>query len=223
MNFASYFDSTNLKPEASENDIKKLCEGAAKYNIAAVCIHPYRLALSRELLKGSGVSLCTVIGFPLGAEYRSSKKYSAEKALDEGADELDMLINIGALKDHNYKCVEGEIKDLVSLKRKKNYILKVIVETALLNKDELILLTQMVGEIGADYIKTSTGFSTRGVSLDDIDTINMYKNEKLKIKAAGGIRELDFAFKLINAGVDRLGSSSAVKLINEWEHRKNQN
>jgi len=217
MNLALYMDSTNLKPEAAANDIRKLCAEAANLNMAAVCIQPYRLALARELLAGSGVKLCTVIGFPLGAEGLKTKLYLALQALEDGADELDMVINLGALKDGDLKQVEAEIEAMAALKKEKDFVLKVIVETALLEQAELISLIQMIGASGADYIKTSTGFSSRGASLEDIKTMQAYCPPHLKIKASGGIKTLDQALQFIGAGADRLGSSNAASIVEEYK------
>ncbi|HPT68902.1 MAG TPA: deoxyribose-phosphate aldolase [Syntrophomonas sp.] len=219
MNLASYLDSTNLKPEATKNDIAALCEEAARFKMAAVCIHAFRLPQAGRILQGTGVKLCTVIGFPLGAEGRDSKVFSAARALDAGAEELDMVINLGALKEGDYVQVEEEVNSILKLKNDHPFILKVIVETALLNRTELIDLTRMLGDCGVDFIKTSTGFSSRGASLEDVQIISAHRPAGLKIKAAGGIRELDFALQLIAAGADRLGSSNAGRLLEEYEVR----
>ncbi len=205
MNLASYLDSTNLKAEATTSNIRDLCLEAAKLHMAAVCIQPYRLALARELLSGSGVKRCTVIGFPLGADGLQSKLYLASQALADGADELDMVINLGALKDGDHAKVEAEIEALVGLKKEQGFLLKVIVETALLSQEELIMLTRMLSASGADYIKTSTGYSSRGASLDDIKTIVAHREPHLKIKAAGGIKDLELALQLIAAGARSSG------------------
>jgi len=214
--FASYLDSTNLKPEATETDIRILCEEAVDYEMAAVCIHPCRLAFAKDLLADSRVNLCTVIGFPLGAELLSTKIYSAREALYNGAVELDMVINIGAVKDKAFRKIEEEIKNILLLKDDYQFTLKVIVETALLDKFELVYLTEIISTTGADFIKTSTGFSSRGVNMEDIEIIKAHKSDKLKIKASGGIKNLDFALQLIKAGVDRIGSSSAGCLVEEF-------
>lgn len=219
MDLASYLDSTNLKADASIINIKNLCLEAARLHMAAVCIHPYRLSLAHDCLQGSGVKLCTVIGFPLGADGIQSKLYLASHALADGADELDMVINLGALKDGDYDKVEEEIKALVNLKKEQDYLLKVIVETALLSQQELIMLTRMISACGADYIKTSTGFADRGASVEDVKTIAANKAPYLKIKAAGGIKDLDLALQLIEAGADRLGSSNAVGILEAFRLR----
>jgi deoxyribose-phosphate aldolase len=213
---AAYMDSTNLKAEATQEDIRILSEEAVCYGMTAICIHPFRLSEAQGYLQGSKVKLCTVIGFPLGAETSATKVFAARQALNAGAAELDMVINLGAVKDRDYNLVKQEIRSLLSLKQDYDYVLKVIVETALLDKTELEIMTQLVAESEADFIKTSTGFSTRGVSLDDIYIIKANKSEKLKIKASGGIRDLNFALQLINAGVDRIGSSNAAALVREY-------
>ncbi|HHV16768.1 MAG TPA: deoxyribose-phosphate aldolase [Gelria sp.] len=165
------------------------------------------------------MKLCTVIGFPLGAEDTATKVFAARQALDQGASELDMVINIGAVKDKDFDMVKDEVNSLLELKQDYDFLLKVIVETALLDTDELVILSQLVSESGADFIKTSTGFSTRGVSLEDIKIIKAHKSEDLKIKASGGVRSLDYALQLIDAGVDRIGSSNAATLVREYRQR----
>lgn len=219
MDLALYLDSTNLKPEATASNIRDLCLEAVKYKMAAVCIQPYRLSQAREWLAGSGVKLCTVIGFPLGADGLPSKLYLAAQALENGADELDMVINLGAWKDGDINQVKDEIKALVKLKTSRDFVLKVIVETALLDSEEIASITRLVGDFGADFIKTSTGFASRGASVDDIKTMAACRPPHLKIKASGGIKNLDQARQLIAAGADRLGSSSAADIIEEYRLR----
>lgn len=216
---AAYLDHTNLKPEATRQDIESLCEEAIKYGMAAVCINPGRLETAARFLVGSAVKLCTVIGFPLGADAPSTKLFAARNALEAGANELDMVINIGALKDGNYTLVKAEITDLLKLKPDYDFQLKVIVETALLTRDELVTMTGIVNGSGADFIKTSTGFSSRGVTLEDIHIIKQHKSDQLKIKASGGVRELVFALQLLEAGVDRIGTSSGGQLVEEYRKR----
>lgn len=216
---AAWMDSTNLKPEAKREDIRILCKEAVYHGMTAVCIHPCRLALGKEYLDGSKVKLCTVIGFPLGAEDSATKVFSARQALQQGASELDMVINIGAVKDRDFALVKQEVESILELKQDYNFLLKVIVETALLNREELVTLSRLISESGADYIKTSTGFSTRGVNLEDIEIIKTHKSESIKIKASGGVRSLDFALQLIDAGVDRIGSSNATALVQEYRQR----
>ena len=171
VNLACFLDSTDLRPDATEKDIEDLCTEAVKYKMAAVCIHPYRIRAARRILSGTGIKLAAVIGFPLGADGMENKVYSAARALDYGADELDMVINIGAWKDKNCDAVKREIDGVLALKGQREFIMKLIVETALLSRSELAQITRFVNATGVDYIKTSTGFSNRGVILEDIKEI----------------------------------------------------
>ncbi len=217
MHFASYFDHTDLRPQASREDIYKLCRQAAYHEMAAVCIQPYRVPLAYHLLRDSPIKVCTVIAFPFGADNVANKVQQAVHALEDGAEEIDMVMNIGALKDRQYSVIKHEIEALLALRRDYSFILKVIVETALLSTEELKQLTCLLNDSGADYIKTSTGFSHRGVSLEDIQTIARYRVPPLKIKASGGIRDLSFALTLIAAGADRLGCSCSQQIIQAYE------
>jgi deoxyribose-phosphate aldolase len=208
-----YFDSTMLKAISTANDIKKLCNDAKKYKFKAVCINPCYVSLAKELLKDTNVKVCTVIGFPLGANTTYIKVEEVRDAINNGADEVDMVINVGALKEKNYDYVINEIKEL----REASYdkILKVIIETCYLTKEEIIKMTEICNETKVDFIKTSTGFGTRGASIEDIEIINKYKNKDLKIKASGGIREKKDAEKYIELGVSRIGTSNAVKMMED--------
>lgn len=208
-----YFDSTMLKAISTTSDIKKLCSDAKEYKFKAVCINPCYVSLAKELLKDSDVKVCTVIGFPLGANTTYIKVEEVRDAINNGADEVDMVINVGALKEKNYDYVINEIKEL----REASYdkILKVIIETCYLTKEEIIKMTEICNETKVDFIKTSTGFGTRGASIEDIEIINKYKNKDLKIKASGGIREKKDAEKYIELDVSRIGTSNAVKMMEE--------
>lgn len=212
---ASYLDSTNLKSDSTYPDIVKLCNEAKFYKMAAVCVLPHRVKPARDLLNDSEVKVCTVIGFPLGAEVLAVKVFAARQALRDGAGELDLVINIGAVKDGDYDLVEEEVRAVLALKNEYAFILKVIVETALLSSNELIHLTALLSQVKCDFIKTSTGFADRGVSIEDIMVINAHKSKDLKIKASGGIKTRDFARQLLKLGVDRIGTSSAVSIIEE--------
>lgn len=212
---SSYIDSTNLKSDNTSEDISKLCQEARLFKMAAVCVLPYRVKMAVELLKDSNVKVCTVIGFPLGGELTASKLFSTRQALMDGASEIDVVINISAVKDGNYKLIENELSLILKLKREYDFILKVIVETALLDEFELITLIRLISDLKCDYIKTSTGFSSRGVSIEDIKTINAHKSKALKVKASGAIRDIEFAQQLIDLGVHRIGTSNAVKIIEE--------
>ena len=208
-----YFDSTMLKAISTANDIKKLCNDAKKYKFKAVCINPCYVSLAKELLKDTNVKVCTVIGFPLGANTTYIKVEEVRDAINNGADEVDMVINVGALKEKNYDYVINEIKEL----REASYdkILKVIIETCYLTEEEIIKMTEICNKTNVDFIKTSTGFGTRGASTNDIEIINKYKSNDLKIKASGGIRTKDDAQKYIELGVSRIGTSNAVKMMEE--------
>ena len=216
---AACIDHTNLKPEADAAAIERLCREAREWNMAAVCVHPSRLKLAANCLQGSQVQLDTVIGFPLGADSLVVKEFAAYQALIDGADEIDMVINMGMVKDGNFDYVKQEINALTALKDERNFILKVIVETANLTEPELIRLVYLLNDSTADYIKTSTGLAVRGVSLQDLQTINAHRSPQLLIKASGGIRRLDFALQLIAAGADRLGCSNGEVLLQELQER----
>lgn len=221
VELASRLDSTLLKPESTSRDIAALCQDALENGVYAVCVFPCRLLQARDLLRGSPVRLCTVIGFPLGAETLESKIFAARQCLEAGAQELDVVLNIGAIKDGDFACLEQEVRALLDLKGQYSYILKCIVETALLQGDELRVMTEMLARLGADYIKTSTGFAARGASREDMAAIIAARGSApLKIKASGGIRDLDSALALIAAGADRIGTSSAVPILDELRRRR---
>ena len=208
-----YFDSTLLKSFATLSDIEKLCNDAKEYKFKAVCINPCYVSIAKELLKGSNVKICTVIGFPLGANTTYIKVEEARDAIKNGTDEVDMVINIGALKDKNYDYVINEIKELREVCYDK--ILKVIIETCYLTEEEIIKMTEICNKEKVDFIKTSTGFGIRGANTRDIEIINKYKSDYLKIKASGGIKNKDDAEKYIELGVSRIGTSNAVKIMEE--------
>lgn len=208
-----YIDSTLLKSTSSSKDIEKLCNDAIKYGFATVCVNPCYVLYASKLLSNTNVKVCTVIGFPLGANTTKVKVLEAEDAINNGADELDMVINIGFLKDHNYDYVKREIYELRKIAKDK--ILKVIIETCYLTEEEIIKMTEICNETGVDFIKTSTGFGSRGASFDDIEIINKYKNNKLRVKASGGIRTKEDALKYIEFGVSRIGTSNAIGMMEE--------
>ncbi|MDD3187582.1 MAG: deoxyribose-phosphate aldolase [Bacilli bacterium] len=210
MDLNRYIDYTNLKPTATMKDIGNLCNEAIKNNLFAVCVSPYYVALAKEILKESSVLVCTVIGFPLGFSTTRTKAFEAIEAIENGADEIDMVINIEALKNKEYDYIKEEIEEIRDSIDGKT--LKVIIETCYLSSEEIKKMVEICNETFVNFIKTSTGFGTRGVSLEDIDTINKYKNEVLEIKASGGIKELDFALALIDKGVTRIGTSDISKL-----------
>lgn len=206
MKYAEYIDYTNLKADASYEDIKALCNEAVNLHVQSVCVSPYYVSYAKELLAGSTVNVCTVVGFPLGSNNTRVKEMEAIIAAEDGADEIDMVINIGAIKNGDYDYVKNEIEDIMNAIDGK--ILKVIIETCYLNDDEIARLTEICNNTFVNFIKTSTGFGSRGVSLDDIDIINSHKNDVLEIKASGGIRSVDMVDDLIDRGVTRLGISN---------------
>ena len=206
-----FFDSTLLKSISTKEDIKKLCMDAKKYNFATVCINPCYVSYASELLKDSYVKVCTVIGFPLGANTTKIKVEEAVDAVKNGACEIDMVINVGYLKDKDYDYIKNEILEIK--KAIDGKVLKVIIETCYLDEEEIKIMTEICNETEADYIKTSTGFGSRGASYEDVEIINKYKNDKLKVKASGGIRTKEDAEKYIELGVSRIGTSNAVKMM----------
>lgn len=214
MDISSTIDHTILKAEADRESIVKLCQEARKYKFAAVCVNPYYVSLCSELLKGSGVNVATVIGFPLGANTWETKAFEAEDAINNGAVEIDMVVNIGALKNKNYDVVEEDITKVVQAS-KDRAIVKVIIETSLLTEDEKIKACELSKKAGADYVKTSTGFSTAGATVSDVKLMKSVVGDTMKIKASGGIRDRETAKAMIEAGASRLGTSSGVKIIEE--------
>lgn len=210
MNLSNYIDHTILKADASKKQIKTLCEEAVQYNFKAVCLNPTHVELASELLKDSSVEICTVIGFPLGANTSAVKAFETKDAIKNGATEVDMVINIGALKDGNTDLVYKDIKAVVDASEKT--LVKVIIETALLNDIEKKIACELSLKAGADYVKTSTGFSSSGAKLEDIEIMKSVVKENAKVKASGGIKDKEFATQLIDAGASRLGTSSGIIL-----------
>jgi deoxyribose-phosphate aldolase len=208
----THVDHTLLKPDATRPDIQKLCEEAMEYHCASICINPCYIPYAREVLQGR-VPICTVIGFPLGAMTTDAKIYEAQNAIALGADEVDMVINIGALREKRYDYVEDEIRAIK--KAVGNHVLKVIVETCLLTDEEKAIMCKIVADAGADYIKTSTGFSTGGATAHDVEIFARETNGRIKIKAAGGIRSYADMEHFLALGADRLGCSSGVRLVKE--------
>lgn len=214
LEFARKIDHTVLKPDTDTNIITKLCQEAIEYKFASVCVLPYYVSQAYEILKGSGSLVCTVVGFPIGAHLQSIKEAETLAAIKDGAKEIDMVINIAAMKNGNYSFVESEIRALANICHNENTILKVIVETCLLNNEEKKIVCKAVSNAGADFIKTSTGFSTAGATIDDIKLMRQYCNPETKIKASGGIKTYEFAKELVDAGADRIGTSSGIAIIN---------
>ncbi len=216
MDLGSYIDYTNLKTTVKMDEIKKMCEDAKKYHFASVCIQPYYVPLVHELLDGSTVNTCTVVGFPLGMNTKEVKAYEAIDAVNNGADEIDMVINMSAVKNGDFDYVKEEIEEIRDSIDGK--VLKVIIETCYLTDDEIIKLTEICNETFVNFIKTSTGFGTEGAIVSDVRLINKYKNDILEIKAAGGIRTEEEIIDFIEAGATRIGTSHAVEIMDSCNH-----
>ena len=210
-NIASYIDHTMLKADADENTIRRYCREAREQGFRSVCVNSYRTALVHEELKGSGVLTCTVVGFPLGAMSMEAKAFEAKKAVMDGASEIDMVINIGALKDKDYDTVRNDIKGVVEAS--KPAIVKVIIETCLLTDEEKVKACELSVEAGAAFVKTSTGFSTGGATIDDIKLMRRTVGNRAQVKASGGIRTREDAEALISAGADRIGAGNGMLLL----------
>ena len=216
---AKMIDHTILKANATQSDIEKLCEEAKKYNFASVCVNPYWVPLASDLLKNSTVKVCTVIGFPLGATSSESKASETEIAILQGADEVDMVINVGAMKNNQTDIVEKDILSVVNSARKtgkaqnKNITVKVILETCYLTKDEIKNACLCAKNAGADFVKTSTGFGTGGATVEDVKLMKETVGSSMEVKASGGIRDYKTAIKMIEAGATRLGTSSGIAIV----------
>lgn len=213
MKLNKYIDHTLLKPDATTEQIKKICDEAKKYDFASVCVNSCHAELVARELKDSGVSTCCVVGFPLGAMLTEAKAYEARLAVEKGANEIDMVINIGAAKEGDWKLVEDDIKAVVDACHPKA-LLKVIIETCLLTDEEKREACRCAVRAGADYVKTSTGFSTAGATFHDIELFARCVRGRCKIKAAGGISTVEDMETFLALGADRLGTSRAVKILN---------
>jgi deoxyribose-phosphate aldolase len=211
MDFRKYIDHTVLKPGATKADIKKICEEAKNFSFATVCINPKHVPYAAELLAGTDVGICTVIGFPLGANRSEVKAFEAQQAIADGATEIDMVIDIGAAKEHDYARVQADIAAVRAVVDSE-HILKVILETCLLTDEEKIETCQAAKAAGADFVKTSTGFSTGGSTAADVALMRKTVGADVKVKASGGIRSKEDAEKMIAAGADRLGTSAGVAI-----------
>ena len=213
--WASLIDHTLLKPEASESDIKKLCSEAAEFGFASVCVNPGWVKRAAEFLKGTGVPVCTVIGFPLGATLPDVKAYEARRSIFNGAREVDMVINIGALKSGDDCLVEDDIRAVVDAAHENHILCKVIIETALLTDDEKVRACLAAKNAGADFVKTSTGFAKGGATADDVSLMRRTVGSALGVKASGGVKGIDDARAMFEAGATRIGASVGVKIAQE--------
>ncbi len=214
---AGWIDHTLLKPEATAAQIRTLCQEAMQYHFASVCINPVYVPLACGLLRDVPEKICTVIGFPLGAVLPEFKVYETLSCINSGASEVDMVINLGALKSEAYGLVLNEIQAVSGTAHNQGAIVKVIIETALLNRFEKITACLLSKAAGADFVKTSTGFSTAGATMEDVDLMRRVIGPEMGLKAAGGIRSYADAVAMINAGATRLGASAGVKIIQEAE------
>ena len=217
MELNKYIDHTLLKPEATKEQITKLCEEARQYDFASVCVNTCYVPLAKQLLAGSDVKVCCVVGFPLGAMDTVSKAFEAKTAVENGAQEVDMVINIGALKDKDYDYVTKDIAAVVEAS--KPAIVKVIIEACLLTDAEKVEACKCSMNAKAEFVKTSTGFSTHGATPEDVALMKKTVGDVCKVKAAGGVRSYDDAMKMIEAGADRLGCSAGIKVMEEAKAR----
>jgi deoxyribose-phosphate aldolase len=213
--FAGLIDHTLLKPEASRDEIRKLCEEAARFGFASVCINPWNVPLAAELLRDTNVKVCTVVGFPLGATLPRVKIHEAEEAIKVGAQEIDMVINIGALKSGQDDVVESDIRGVVEASHRGGAICKVILETALLTMEEKVRGSVASKRAGADFVKTSTGFSTAGATAEDVALMRAVVGSEIGVKAAGGVRSFEDLKKMVCAGATRIGASASVKIMEQ--------
>jgi len=209
---AAYIDHTLLKPEATIEDIKKLCEEAKRYSFASVCVNPLFVKDCSRILKDSTVKVCTVVGFPLGATTTVTKVEEAKDAIKNGAEELDMVIPIGVLKQGDFNYVENDIRSIV-VAAGDNVLIKVIIETCLLTNEEKIKACEIAHKAGAHFVKTSTGFNKAGATVDDVKLMRTIVGDGMGVKAAGGIRDYQTALTMIKAGANRIGASASVKIV----------
>ena len=209
---ASLIDHTLLKPDAAKEEVEQLCREAAQFCFASVCVNPNWVALCREMLRNSGVKVCTVIGFPLGAHLPDIKAYETKRAIEQGAEEIDMVINIGALKSKDYALVEQDIRGVVQ-SGGRDTVVKVILETALLTREEKIMGCTLAKAAGADFVKTSTGFAGGGATVEDIELMRETVGPEMGVKASGGVRTKEEAEAMVKAGATRIGASAGVKIV----------
>lgn len=212
MELNKYIDHTLLKADATQAAVRVLCEEAREYDFMSVCVNPTWVAYAAELLAGSEVKVCTVIGFPLGANISAVKAFETTQAISEGADEVDMVINIGAAKDGNWELVESDIRAVVEASNKQALV-KVIIESCLLTDDEKVKACQAAVNAGADYVKTSTGFSTGGATVEDIRLMRETVGANIGVKASGGVSNRVEALAMVEAGASRIGASKGIQIV----------
>jgi len=209
---AAVIDHTLLKPDATTADIERLCQEAKQFGFASVCVNPCNVKLAATLLQGTPIKVCSVVGFPLGANKKEVKAYEARRAILDGATEIDMVMNIGALKSGDYKLVEEDMR-LVKETCGSRIITKVILETALLTDEEKIRACEIAKASGMDFVKTSTGFGPGGATVEDVKLMRSVVGEELGVKASGGIRDAETAARMVEAGATRIGASASVKIV----------
>lgn len=212
---AAFIDHTLLKPDCTDEQVSRLCEEAAQYNFASVCILPWHVARAYRALEATTIPVCTVVGFPLGATHTTSKLHETLLALDDGAREIDMVMNVTALKSGAFDVVLSDILSICNVVHERGSLLKVIIETCLLTPDEKLRMCSMVTQVGADFIKTSTGFSTGGATFEDVALLCEHVGSNVRVKASGGIRDYESALAMIAAGAERLGTSNGVTIVNQ--------
>lgn len=211
-----YIDHTILKPETTKNQIIKICEEAKQYHFASVCVNPWYASLVSEQLRGTDVKTCIVIGFPLGANSTEIKARETDDAIKHGAQEIDMVLNVGALKSGDLSGIETDISAVVNMAKGKALV-KVILETCLLTNEEIVQSCLIAKKVGADFVKTSTGFNSAGATIEHVALMRKTVGSSMGVKASGGIRTLQFALDLIKAGASRIGASAGVAILKEYE------
>jgi deoxyribose-phosphate aldolase len=215
MNIASYIDHTVLKPTTLIADVEKLCAEARQYSFAAVCVPPLFVKKAKELTAGSSVKVATVIGFPFGYSAVEAKVAEIVLAIIDGVDELDMVINISAVKNNDWQFLANEINAVMPIIRGKGKVIKMIIESGILSDEEIITCCDIYGAAGVDFMKTSTGYAEKGATVEAVQLMRKHLPSSIKIKASGGIKNYSFALQLVNAGADRIGCSSSIQIVNE--------
>ena len=215
MNIASYIDHTILKPTTTIGDVEKICAEAIKYQFAAVCVPPLYVKKAKELLKDSSIKVATVIGFPFGYAAIEAKVAELILAIIDGADELDVVINISAIKNNDWQFLANEINSILPIVKNKNKLIKVIIESGILTDEEIVKCCDLYGAAGVDFLKTSTGYAEKGATVEAVQLMRKHLADNVRIKASGGIKNYPFAKQLIDAGANRLGCSSSLSILNE--------
>lgn len=219
MTMAQMIDHTLLKTYASKADFKKLCEEAEKYQFKMVAINSYPVKMCREFLKDSPVHVGAAIGFPLGQTTIETKCFETEKAIEEGADEIDYVINVGKVKDGDYEYIRKEMQSITAICRKHDILIKVILETCYLSEEEIVKICEIAKDVKPDFVKTSTGFGTAGATVEHVKLMKSVVGNDVEVKAAGGIRTLDAALAMVEAGATRIGTSAGIAIVEEMMRR----